>query len=122
MAGRKRYLNDDEEVRKTFKKLTTSFDYFINHLLLNLLNFLFSIPSFSFSKLSNSVSPWHLSSSVEWEFFCDRFTRDGTFRRLVATIFLTSSCVHLYFFVKLTSHYLTIFINVLSNYFKLKRK
>ena len=32
---------------------------------------LFSIPSFSFSKLYNSISPRHLSLSVAWQFFCD---------------------------------------------------
>ena len=102
MTGRKRYLNGNEEIRKTFKKLTASFDNFINHSLLILFYFLFSIPSFSFSKLFNPMSPRHLFSSVEWGLFCYRFTRDCTFRSLVPTIFLTSSCVHLHIFCNCT--------------------
>ena len=57
MPGRKRYLNGDEEIPKTFKELATRFDNFVNYLLLILFYFVFPIPSFSFSKPSNSISP-----------------------------------------------------------------
>ena len=51
---------------------------------------------FYFSKLQNSISPWNLSSFIAWGSFCDRFTRDGAFRRLIPTISRTSSGVHRY--------------------------
>ena len=97
MTGRKRYLNVDEVKRKTFKKSTTTFDKFMHHLLLILLYFLFSIPSFSFSKLPNSIFPWHLSSFVEWRFYLP-FYAWWFISEVDSNNFSYILSVHLYFF------------------------
>ena len=89
MTGRKRYLNVDEVKRKTFKKSTITFDNFMHHLLLILFYFYFPFLRFPFL---NCLTQFFLDIfllSLNGDFIY-RFTRDGLFRRLIPTIFLTS--------------------------------
>ena len=86
MTWRKRDLNVNEEILKSFKKLATKFLQLYKPFISYSVPLLFSILSPSFTILS----------SVEWGFFCNRFTRDDTFWKLVPTIFSAYSRAHLH--------------------------
>ena len=81
MTGSKRYRDGDEEIGKTFKKLTTSFDNFINHLLLILLYFLFPFLYFSFLNYLTQCLFWHFLLPLNGDSFV-------TVKRVILRFFL----------------------------------
>ena len=79
----------------SLKKINNNFWKLYKSSLLILFHWYF--PFHRFPSL-NSISHWHLFSSIAWGFFCNCLTRDGTFWRLASTMIRTSY-VNSYLFV-----------------------